>query len=92
MAQTPDRRSRQRRATGRKPHQRRAAIRETGRDAQASGYQLRDDQVEKALLTGEHAGFLEDYFGEEGYHELREMSQAGLLALWTLDSMAPLRN
>jgi len=40
-----------------------------------SGYSLRDDQVEQDLLTGQHAGLLEDYFGEQNYRELRELSR-----------------
>ncbi|MBI4228628.1 MAG: CHAT domain-containing protein, partial [Deltaproteobacteria bacterium] len=40
-----------------------------------SGYRLKDNQIELALLTGEHSGLLEDYFGESDYLELREMSQ-----------------
>lgn len=45
------------------------------RRASPSGYRLRDEHIERALLTGEHAGLLEDYFGQAAYHELREMVQ-----------------
>lgn len=36
-----------------------------------SGYALRDDLVEEALITGEHRGLLEEYFGEAAYADLR---------------------
>ncbi len=39
-----------------------------------SAFSLRDEQLEQALLTGEHSGLLEDYFSEEGYQELRELA------------------
>lgn len=44
-------------------------------EVRASAYTLRDEQVEQALQTGQHAGLLEDYFGEEQYRELRELSR-----------------
>jgi len=31
--------------------------------------------VEQALVTGEDAGLLEDYFGEQGYRELRQLAR-----------------
>ena len=36
---------------------------------------LSNDQIERALLTGEDAGVLEDYFGPRDYAELRELAQ-----------------
>ncbi|MCZ6790705.1 MAG: hypothetical protein O7C70_02785, partial [Candidatus Dadabacteria bacterium] len=39
-----------------------------------SGYRLNDSEIEQALLTGEHSGLLEDYFGEQAYIELKQMS------------------
>ena len=39
-----------------------------------SGYNLQDDQIEEALITGDHRDMLEDYFGEEVYEELRTLA------------------
>jgi hypothetical protein len=36
-----------------------------------SEFELKNEAVETALQTGEHAGLLEDYFGPEQYAELR---------------------
>jgi pimeloyl-ACP methyl ester carboxylesterase len=41
------------------------------------GYRLSDEQVEQALLTGEHAVELETYFGEAAYRELRRLAVEG---------------
>jgi CHAT domain-containing protein/pimeloyl-ACP methyl ester carboxylesterase len=38
-------------------------------------FELRNEAVEQALQTGEHAGLLEDYFGPEGYAELRQLTR-----------------
>ena len=38
-------------------------------------FELQNDAVEQALQTGEHAGLLEDYFGSDGYAELRQLSR-----------------
>jgi pimeloyl-ACP methyl ester carboxylesterase len=46
-----------------------------GYDGVKSAHQLRDEVVESALLSGEHAGILRDYFGEHSYGELRELAQ-----------------
>lgn len=40
-----------------------------------SEWELRDEQVEIALQTGEHAGLLEDYFGRDEYEELRQLAR-----------------
>jgi CHAT domain-containing protein/pimeloyl-ACP methyl ester carboxylesterase len=40
-----------------------------------SKYELKNDQIESALLTGEHAGLLEDYFGPAEYADLRQLSR-----------------
>lgn len=45
------------------------------RDALKSVFHLRDDVVERALLTGEHAGLLDLYFGEEERRELAELAR-----------------
>lgn len=37
--------------------------------------ELKDQQVEEALKTGEHSGLLEDYFGAAQYAELRTLAQ-----------------
>jgi pimeloyl-ACP methyl ester carboxylesterase len=39
-----------------------------------SGYALKDDFVEEALVTGEHRDLLEAYFGEEAYEDLRVLA------------------
>ncbi|HVR95185.1 MAG TPA: CHAT domain-containing protein [Thermoanaerobaculia bacterium] len=38
-------------------------------------FELQNEAVEQALQTGENAGLLEDYFGPEGYAELRQLSR-----------------
>lgn len=43
--------------------------------APASPYKLKDETVERWLKTGEQAGVLEDYFGEQSYRELRELAR-----------------
>jgi pimeloyl-ACP methyl ester carboxylesterase len=48
---------------------------ESGVLAALSGFSLRDDIVETALQTGEHAGLLEDYFGTEEYEELCQLAR-----------------
>ena len=39
-----------------------------------SGYALRDDVVEEALISGEYRDLLETYFGEEVYEDLRSLA------------------
>ena len=41
----------------------------------ASPFALQDRAVESALLTGEHSGLLEDYFGPARYAELRRLAR-----------------
>ena len=43
--------------------------------ARNSEWQLKDEEVETALQTGEHAGLLEDYFGREEYEELQQLAR-----------------
>lgn len=38
-----------------------------------TGFKLSDEQVERALLSGEHAAALESYFGEQEYAELKAL-------------------
>ena len=40
-----------------------------------TAYELKDEEVERALQTGEYAGLLEDYFGPEAYAELRQLKR-----------------
>lgn len=40
---------------------------------------LSDEEVEAALLTGEHEGALRDYFGEAEYDELRQLKEKAAL-------------
>ena len=40
-----------------------------------SAFKLNDQDVEKYLASGEHGGLLEDYFGEDAYHELSRLAQ-----------------
>ncbi|RKH15691.1 CHAT domain-containing protein [Corallococcus sp. CA047B] len=40
-----------------------------------SGFELRDEEVEEALVTGAHQGLLEDYFGPEQYTELTRLAR-----------------
>lgn len=42
---------------------------------EANGFRWSNMDIERALLTGEHAGILEDYFGSRDYAELRELAQ-----------------
>lgn len=42
---------------------------------QLTAYNLQNDQMERFLVTGEYSGLVEDYFGTEDYHELRELVQ-----------------
>ncbi len=43
--------------------------------AQASGFRWSNAEIERALLTGQDAGVLEDYFGSRDYAELRDLAQ-----------------
>jgi CHAT domain-containing protein/pimeloyl-ACP methyl ester carboxylesterase len=43
--------------------------------AARSAFQLRDETVEAALTSREHAGTLEDYFGEAQYRELQKLAR-----------------
>jgi len=38
-------------------------------------FQLSNDAIEQALLTGEFPGLLEDYFGEQNYLELQHLAR-----------------
>lgn len=40
-----------------------------------SAFQLSDEALEAALIRGDHAGMLEDYFGDEQYHELQKLAK-----------------
>lgn len=40
-----------------------------------SEFELKNETIEAALQTGDHAGLLEDYFGPENYAELRQLSR-----------------
>jgi pimeloyl-ACP methyl ester carboxylesterase len=39
-----------------------------------TGYQLQDGELEKALLSGDHAEILEQYIGEPEYEELKQLA------------------
>src|SRR5262245_35969147 len=55
------------------------AYRGTDSATQREPIELKDQFVEQALASGEHAGLLEDYFGPAQYAELKRLSQeAGL--------------
>ena len=41
----------------------------------AGAFAMDNDEIERALRTGEEAGVLEDYFGSRDYAELRELAQ-----------------
>jgi pimeloyl-ACP methyl ester carboxylesterase len=47
---------------------------ETGAQEERSGYALKDDVIEEALVTGEHRGLIETYFGEEAYADLQVLA------------------
>jgi len=47
---------------------------EDKKEERPSGYALREDLVEDALISGEHRDLLEDYFGEDVYEELRALA------------------
>ena len=42
---------------------------------QLTAYNLQNEQMERFLVTGEYSGLVEDYFGTEDYHEIRELVQ-----------------
>ena len=44
-------------------------------DPTPSAFRLSGEEIERALLTGEHSGVLQDYFGDTGYAELRELTR-----------------
>ncbi len=44
-------------------------------NSNVSGFRLSDDKFEEVLLSGDHAGMLERYFGEQQYEELRELAR-----------------
>src|SRR2546422_10138751 len=43
--------------------------------AERSGFALHSDELERALLTGESRGLLEDYFGPDNYSQLRDLAR-----------------
>src|SRR5438034_9288565 len=43
--------------------------------AEQSGFALHSDELERALLTGESRGLLEDYFGPDNYNQLRDLAR-----------------
>src|SRR5947208_15587820 len=45
--------------------------------AEQSGFALHSDELERALLTGESRGLLEDYFGPDNYSQLRDLARDG---------------
>jgi hypothetical protein len=47
---------------------------ETGAQEKRSGYALKDELIEEALVTGEHRELLETYFGEEAYEDLQALA------------------
>jgi hypothetical protein len=52
---------------------------------QASPVEVKDVTVEQWLRTGEQAGLLEDYFGEQLYHEFRDMSHEASMRPFVVD-------
>ena len=40
-----------------------------------TGYKVRDQEMERILITGSHEGILEEYLGQQNYQELRELAQ-----------------
>ncbi len=63
------------RADGRKPRRRQNHASDSDLKRSHTGFELSNDAVETALLTGELAGPLEDYFGTENYQELRQLQR-----------------
>src|SRR5690242_20920222 len=57
----------------------RTAARRPPKRAQAAaahpGFTMRPEEIERALLTGESRGLLEDYFGPDSYSQLRDMAR-----------------
>jgi len=49
--------------------------RQAATNVPASGARWSNAEIERALLTGEDAGVLEDYFGTQDYAELRQLAQ-----------------
>jgi hypothetical protein len=41
----------------------------------STAFELKDEEVERALQTGAYSGLLEDYFGPEAYVELRQLKR-----------------
>jgi CHAT domain-containing protein/pimeloyl-ACP methyl ester carboxylesterase len=44
-------------------------------EAEQNGFNLTNDALEQKLITGESRGVLEDYFGPDGYAELRDLAR-----------------
>ena len=55
--------------------QRKAPVRGAPTGNATAGFVMNNDDIERALRTGEDAGVLEDYFGPSDYAELRRLSQ-----------------
>src|SRR5437773_12109973 len=43
--------------------------------AEQTGFGLQPGELERALLTGESRGLLEDYFGPDNYDRLRDLAR-----------------
>lgn len=58
-----------------RPLKRQTALsRKKSRKSSESGYALKDDKVEDAILSGQHQNLLEAYFGEEGLQDLQSLA------------------
>src|SRR5262249_46165064 len=56
------------------PVRKQKAAAKTPEATEPSGFDLRPDVIERALLTGESRGLLEDYFGPEAYSQIRDLA------------------
>ena len=61
--------------TRRKTPRKRAATATASSQSNNTAFELRDEEVERALQTGAYSGLLEDYFGPELYAELRQLKR-----------------
>src|SRR4051812_39952277 len=56
------------------PQKRSAAVRALAQKPSAP-FKLREEEIERALVTGEHADWLKRYFGEQQYFEMQELAR-----------------
>src|ERR1051325_4725204 len=58
-----------------KAPKRKAAPPPAPREAEQTAFRLAPHLIERALVTGDSRGLLEDYFGPDSYNQLRDMAR-----------------